>query len=105
MARPADGDALDAILASAGAGVVMHIASLVDLRDNVYRRTRLYDINVRGTAMLLNACIRNGVRAFVYLSSGSVVTDLNPRPAQRTEAGYAHVKLEDLPTHYAKSKK
>ena len=86
-----------------GAGVIFHLASLVDLRDNVYRRHRLYDVNVRGTAVLLNACIREGVGRFVYLGSATAVFDNKPRPT-RDESAFADVTVDSLRTHYAKTK-
>jgi nucleoside-diphosphate-sugar epimerase len=81
------------------------VASLVDLRDNMYRRPHLYNVNVYGVAVLLNACIGAGVRSFVYVSSSSAVLDGRARPWPHNEAAYEDVRLEDVPTHYGRSKR
>ncbi|XP_060085629.1 3 beta-hydroxysteroid dehydrogenase/Delta 5--_4-isomerase type 1-like [Ylistrum balloti] len=63
-----------AVLESATRDVdcVIHIASVVDVRL-FPDKTNLHNINVIGAELLLQVCIRQNVRHFVYCSSQSVV--------------------------------
>ncbi|XP_071392266.1 hydroxy-delta-5-steroid dehydrogenase, 3 beta- and steroid delta-isomerase 1 isoform X2 [Centroberyx affinis] len=61
-----DGDFLRK--ACRGASVVFHIASLIDVIGAV-DYSELYGVNVKGTQLLLEACIQENVVSFIYTSS------------------------------------
>uniref|UniRef100_A0A8D0E131 3-beta hydroxysteroid dehydrogenase/isomerase domain-containing protein n=1 Tax=Salvator merianae TaxID=96440 RepID=A0A8D0E131_SALMN len=66
-----EGDIRDtAFLQSAVLGVsfVIHSASIIDTLGCIDRQT-LWDINVRGTQLLLETCLHNDVQYFIYTSS------------------------------------
>jgi UDP-glucose 4-epimerase len=71
------GDILQAdILQSAlkGADGVFHLAALWLLQCHDYPRSA-FDVNVRGTFNVMEACVANGVKRLVYSSSASVYGD------------------------------
>lgn len=51
-----------------GASVIFHIASVIDVLGAV-DYSELYSINVKGTQVLLEACIQENVASFIYTSS------------------------------------
>ncbi|KAM6471792.1 3 beta-hydroxysteroid dehydrogenase/Delta 5--_4-isomerase-like [Liasis olivaceus] len=51
-----------------GVSLVIHAASIIDTRGLVDQQT-LWDVNVRGTQLLLETCLRNDVQYFIYTSS------------------------------------
>lgn len=70
-------DILDAALD--GAAGVFHFAALWLLQCHEYPRSA-FDVNVRGTFNVMEACVRNGVRRLVYSSSASVYGDAVEEP-------------------------
>lgn len=58
-----------------GVGTVFHTAAVVDFVGvaNRTRRARSFDLNVRGTANVIDACVGAGVARLVYTSSNNVV--------------------------------
>ena len=70
-------DILDAALQ--GADGVFHFAALWLLQCQDYPRAA-FDVNVRGTFNVLEACIRQGVKRLVYSSSASVYGDAVEEP-------------------------
>ena len=73
----AGGDIIQAdILQSAfeGADGVFHLAALWLLQCHEYPRTA-FDVNVRGTFNIMEACVAKGVKRLVYSSSASVYGD------------------------------
>jgi len=70
-------DILDAALA--GADGVFHFAALWLLQCHEYPRSA-FDVNVRGTFNVIEACVRNKVRRLVYSSSASVYGDAVEEP-------------------------
>ncbi|XP_033748073.1 3 beta-hydroxysteroid dehydrogenase/Delta 5--_4-isomerase-like [Pecten maximus] len=69
------GDVIDEeVIKSATSGVdcVIHVASVVDVRM-FPNEANLYKVNVTGTEKLLQVCIRQNVRGFVYCSSQTAV--------------------------------
>ena len=64
------GTSLQDALARHGVQLVFHVASP---HPNGSNRRLFYDVNVTGTASVLEACLAAGVRAVVYTSSASVV--------------------------------
>jgi len=69
------------ILASAleGADCVFHLAALWLLQCHDYPRAA-FDVNVRGTFNVLEACVAKGVKRLVYSSSASVYGDAVEEP-------------------------
>jgi UDP-glucose 4-epimerase len=70
-------DILDAALK--GADGVLHFAALWLLQCHEYPRTA-FEVNVRGTFNVLDACVRNGVKRLVWSSSASVYGDAVEEP-------------------------
>lgn len=76
------GDIMQAdILQSAlkGADGVFHLAALWLLQCHEYPRSA-FDVNVRGTFNVMEACVANGVKRLVYSSSASVYGDAVREP-------------------------
>ncbi|MCP5200990.1 MAG: NAD-dependent epimerase/dehydratase family protein [Gammaproteobacteria bacterium] len=70
-------DILDAALQ--GADGVFHFAALWLLQCHEFPRAA-FDVNVRGTFNVLDACVRNNVQRLVYSSSASVYGDAVEEP-------------------------
>lgn len=78
----AGGDVMQTdILESAleGADGVFHLAALWLLQCHEYPRTA-FDVNVRGTFNVMEACVKKGVKRLVYSSSASVYGDAVQEP-------------------------
>ena len=52
--------------------VVVHLAALAGVRPSLERPAEYADVNVVGTARVLDACVRGGVERVVFASSSSV---------------------------------
>jgi UDP-glucose 4-epimerase len=70
-------DILDAALE--GADGVFHLAALWLLQCHEFPRSA-FDVNVRGTFNVMDACVRKGVKRLVYSSSASVYGDAVREP-------------------------
>ncbi|XP_071337906.1 hydroxy-delta-5-steroid dehydrogenase, 3 beta- and steroid delta-isomerase 1 [Trachinotus anak] len=55
-----------------GASVVFHIASIIDIIEAV-EHNEMYGVNVKGTQVLLEACIQENVVSFIYTSTIEVM--------------------------------
>ncbi|KAF7475166.1 Hypothetical predicted protein [Marmota monax] len=69
-----EGDILDAQClrrACQGILVVIHTAALIDIW-NIHSRQAIIDVNLKGTQLLLDACIQASVPFFIYTSSVEV---------------------------------
>lgn len=53
-------------------GVVVHLAARAGVRPSIQQPVLYTDVNVRGTAILLEACRRHGIAKFIFGSSSSV---------------------------------
>lgn len=62
-----------------GADGVFHLAALWLLQCHEYPRTA-FDVNVRGTFNVMEACVKKGVKRLVYSSSASVYGDAVQEP-------------------------
>jgi UDP-glucose 4-epimerase len=62
-----------------GADGVFHLAALWLLQCHEYPRSA-FDVNVRGTFNVMEACVKMGVRRLVYSSSASVYGDAVEEP-------------------------
>ena len=67
-----DEAALDAVLEAAAPTAVVHLAGLKAVEESIRMPLRYYDNNVAGTATLLKAMDRHGVRDIVFSSSATV---------------------------------
>ena len=67
-----DQDATHAAFAAAKPDAVVHLAALAGVRPSLERPADYVDVNVRGTACVLEAARKAGVRRFVLGSSSSV---------------------------------
>lgn len=70
-------DILDAAMKDADA--VIHLAALWLLQCHEYPRAA-FDVNIRGTFNVLEACVANNIQRFVYSSSASVYGDAVEEP-------------------------
>ncbi|XP_063354559.1 hydroxy-delta-5-steroid dehydrogenase, 3 beta- and steroid delta-isomerase 1 [Pelmatolapia mariae] len=73
--RAFEGDMRDSdflIKCCRGASIVFHIASIIDIKDSV-EYSEIYGVNVKGTQLLLEACIRENVASFIYTSTIEVI--------------------------------
>jgi UDP-glucuronate 4-epimerase len=61
-----DGQALDALLSGGAVELIVHLAARAGVRPSIQ------DVNVGGTAVLLEAARRHGVHKFIFASSSSV---------------------------------
>jgi UDP-glucuronate 4-epimerase len=67
-----DRDALAATFGAAPLDGVVHLAALAGVRPSLERPAEYADVNVVGTARLLDACVAAGVDRVVFASSSSV---------------------------------
>lgn len=59
-----------------GASVVFHVASIIDVNGSV-EFSEMHGVNVKGTQLLLEACIQENVMSFIYTSTIEV---MGPNP-------------------------
>ncbi|XP_060944908.1 hydroxy-delta-5-steroid dehydrogenase, 3 beta- and steroid delta-isomerase 1 isoform X2 [Limanda limanda] len=59
-----------------GASVIFHTASIIDVNESV-EYSELYGVNVKGTQVLLEACVQENVVSLIYTSSIEV---MGPNP-------------------------
>src|SRR5213075_1184127 len=67
-----DQDAMDRVLGETKPELVVHLAALAGVRPSLERPAAYMDVNVRGTAVLLDAARKANVRRFIFGSSSSV---------------------------------
>jgi UDP-glucose 4-epimerase len=80
----ADTDALASILAVENIDAVIHFAGLKAVGESVAEPLRYYTVNVAGTASLLRAMDRTGVRRLVFSSSATVYGEPDGVPVGET---------------------
>ncbi|WP_428664917.1 NAD-dependent epimerase/dehydratase family protein [Runella sp.] len=104
-----EGDILDVITlekALEGVSYVVHTAAVVSFipRD----RTQMYEINVRGTANVVNAALTAGIKKLAFVSSVAALGRPNPNKSAENELIVIdeEQKWEEssLNSHYGKSK-
>ena len=79
----ADPAAVDA--AVAGSEIVVHLAAFTSVPESFVRFADCYRTNVFGTANVLRACVRHGVRKLVFASSSAVYSDQPEAPKSEAE--------------------
>jgi len=75
-----DPAALGAVFASGEIEGVVHLAALAGVRASLERPTAFADVNVHGTAAVLEAAVRAGRPRFVFASSSSVYGEREAGP-------------------------
>jgi UDP-glucuronate 4-epimerase len=79
-----DPQAVERAFRDARAECIVHLAALAGVRPSLERPAEYMDVNVRGTAVLLEAARKAGVRRFVFGSSSSVYGANAVPPFQET---------------------
>ncbi len=75
-----DAAAVEVLFAEGGFGNVVHLAALAGVRPSLERPAAYADVNVHGTAVLLEAAVRHSKPAFVFASSSSVYGERSDGP-------------------------
>jgi UDP-glucuronate 4-epimerase len=79
-----DADAVEAVFAG-GLDAVVHLAALAGVRPSLERPALYADVNVNGTAVLLEAAVRCGNPRFIFASSSSVYGERSDGPFKETD--------------------
>lgn len=80
-----DAAALKAVFDSRGFDVVVHLAAMAGVRPSLERPAEYSDVNVTGTAILLEACRVAGIKKIVFASSSSVYGNNASVPFRETD--------------------
>jgi len=75
-----DGDLLASLMTKEEVAVVVHLAAKAGVRPSLEAPAEYMDVNVRGTAQMLEAARRAGVEKFIFASSSSVYGAGNELP-------------------------
>ncbi len=67
-----DGETIDTLLGGGAVEIILHLAARAGVRPSIQQPLLYQDVNVGGTAVLLEAARRHGVRKFIFASSSSV---------------------------------
>jgi UDP-glucuronate 4-epimerase len=82
---------LEAELAGAEIGVIVHLAALAGVRPSIDDPLRYTQVNVEGTVAMLELARRLGVKSFVFGSSSSVYGDTSAVPFREDEPAAAPI--------------
>lgn len=101
-----DANAMDRILSEVAPEAVVHCAALKAVGESVSQPLKYYDNNVGGTARLLRALDRHGIRNFVFSSSCTVygdpeelpLTEASPTRAAANPYGWTKLMMEQVLT-------
>lgn len=84
--------------ATANQDVVFHCAAFISVPESLKHPETCTDVNVMGTQCLLNACVKNGVKSFIFSSSSAVYGNKNDVCSETDpvapETPYATTKCE-----------
>jgi UDP-glucuronate 4-epimerase len=80
-----DAAALERSFAAGGCSGVVHLAALAGVRPSLARPAEYADVNVRGTAVLLEAAARHGCPRVVFASSSSVYGERASGPFRESD--------------------
>jgi len=67
----------EVITAVSGCSTVFHLAALIDLRDSIFVKKKIYDTNFTGTCNIVRACKMCKCKRLIYLSSASIIVSHN----------------------------
>ncbi|XP_061917519.1 hydroxy-delta-5-steroid dehydrogenase, 3 beta- and steroid delta-isomerase 1 [Entelurus aequoreus] len=101
-----EGDIRDADFlrrACRGASLVFHIAAIIDVINAVHP-DEIYSVNVKGTQLLLEACLQESVASFIYTSTIEVMGP-NPEGEPVVNGDEDLVYKSSLKFAYSKTKK
>jgi UDP-glucose 4-epimerase len=70
--------------ALAGVDSVVHLAAFGSVAESVEEPFENFDVNVRGTLVLLNACAAAGIEKLVFASTGGAIMGNTPPPVDET---------------------
>lgn len=97
---PVDIEDRDALVsACAGCEAIYHLAAVH--RDDIFPRTRYYDVNVQGTKNIIQAAEENNISKIIFTSSFAVygldakTPDENSAPAPFNDYGKSKLEAED----------
>ena len=80
-----DAEAVERIFAAGEFDAVVHLAALAGVRPSLERPAVYADVNVRGSAVLLEAAVRRGGPHFVFASSSSVYGERESGPFSESD--------------------
>jgi GlcNAc-P-P-Und epimerase len=90
-----------------GCEAIYHLAAVH--RDDVFPRSRYYDVNVRGTENVLSAADHNGITRVIFTSSfavyglNTVLPTETTSPAPFNDYGHSKLEAEKVLTSWAKA--
>ncbi len=94
-----DAALVDSLMGETGVGCIVHLAALAGVRPSLERPAAYADVNVNGTAVLLEAAVRHDCPRMVFASSSSVY-------GERTSGPFLETDRVDRPiSPYAATKK
>src|SRR5258706_859818 len=80
-----DAAAVDRVFTTHPIGVVVHRAARAGVRPSIQQPVLYCDVNVNGTAVLLEACRKHGIAKFLFGSSSSVYGNSERLPLSEKE--------------------
>lgn len=69
-----------------GCDMVVHLAAYLGVRLSDRNRLKCLDINITGTKNVLDACVANGVRKLIFISSSEVYGENGASPVSETSS-------------------
>ncbi|MBU1203724.1 MAG: NAD(P)-dependent oxidoreductase [Nanoarchaeota archaeon] len=66
--------------------IVIHLAAVISSRD----KTQFRKVNIKGTENLINACVKNKIRKFIYMSSCDIILK------KKDYYAYSKIKAEEI---------
>ena len=80
-----DGDCVASVLANGGIDIIIHLAAKAGVRPSIENSIEYQDVNVNGTAVLLEAARKYNVKEFIFASSSSVYGNNEKVPFAETD--------------------
>jgi UDP-glucuronate 4-epimerase len=80
-----DARTVERVMGAEGFDAVAHLAALAGVRPSLERPAEYTDVNVRGTAIMLDAAVRFGNPRFLLASSSSVYGERGDGPFRETD--------------------
>jgi UDP-glucuronate 4-epimerase len=80
-----DADVVEHLMGETRFDAVVHLAALAGVRPSLERPAAYADVNVNGTAVLLEAAVRHGAPRFVFASSSSVYGERSDGPFRESD--------------------
>ncbi len=80
-----DAGAMERLMADRGVELVLHLAAKAGVRPSIQMPAQYMDVNVRGTATVLEAARKVGVKRVIFASSSSVYGRENDLPFRETQ--------------------